>query len=652
MNISLKTHKPKDDITLINTYLNKGYDDEGRYKETLTLIYKDNKTGMKYKEEIENPAYEYYVLKPEYRVPYPQLYVPVDHCEVHRCRRARLERDIATSIGKKEWYEDKVRSNDRKAIRNIHRDPTVFLSDNNVEDHYRFWFSKTYKNDICSVTKSFFDIEVDGIEIVGQFPEPGECPVNAITVIFQDRMETYTFLLRNPANPLIEEFEKELSITGTKELKEFVLKHVSEHNTVDGVPFYFGLENMSFNISFYDDEIMLIRDFFRAMNTFKPDFALAWNQAFDIPYLIARCERLGYAPEDIICHPDFVDKKCKYFIDERNKDVFEERCDYFDCSSYTVYLDQLIQYASRRKGQTKTISYALDAIGDLVANVKKLDYKDITQQIEVLPYKNYKVFVFYNVCDTISQYCIEYRTQDVEYVFGKTTMNNTRYSKIHRQTVYLTNRGQSILWDHGFVRGNNNNLDNPREDYPGAFVADPLLVSDKSRISINGTPSNIFANLFDSDFKSLYPSIMRQCNMFPHTQIGFIIIAAKIIHAKQNRTHYQYYTPSGQFCEDLQTHQWLEFAERWFGLLGFKDLCDYIIKTYTNDIKPAYEMHTPYSIYPTESNGRYYFPFYTRINPRTGYYHPFEVCTEMNDDLKFRMKEWSDRVAVTPNQSF
>ena len=468
MLLELKSHKPGANITIINTVVDRYRDDDGKYKERLTIIYKDADTGLKYKEEIQDPLYEYYTIRPEYRRGTPVMYEQLNHCDMHRVKRLSLEKDIAKNLGLKKWYEDKIRENDRRAIRGIHKSPDVLMSDNNIEDHYRFWFANTFTNDICSISKAFFDIEVDGIEIAGQFPEPGECPVNAITVVFQDRMETYTFLLRNPNNPQIAEFETYLQNGGVEELRAFLLNHVSENNiNSKGERFFFGLENMKFNIVFYDDEMLLIRDFFRAINTFKPDFALAWNQSFDIPYLIARCERLGYDPAEIICHPDFDKKRCFYFIDERNKNEFEERCDYFDCSCYTVYLDQMIQYASRRKGQTKTLSYSLDFIGELVAHVRKLDYKNITQQIEELPYKDYKTFVFYNICDTMVQYCVEYFTQDVEYVFGKVIMNNTRYSKIHRQTIYLTNRGQQILWERGFVKGNNVNLDNPKEEYPG-----------------------------------------------------------------------------------------------------------------------------------------------------------------------------------------
>ena len=41
----------------------------------------------------------------------------------------------------------------------------------------------------------------------GDFPEPGECPVNAITLVSDSTKTVYTLLLENDKNPLIEKFK-------------------------------------------------------------------------------------------------------------------------------------------------------------------------------------------------------------------------------------------------------------------------------------------------------------------------------------------------------------------------------------------------------------------------------------------------------------
>ena len=139
------------------------------------------------------------------------------------------------------------------------------------------------------------------------------------------------------------------------------------------------------------------RSYINYINNLKPDFVLAWNMAFDIPYIIQRIVNLGYNPKDIMCHPDFKYKEVSYMIDERNKFNYEERNDFAKISSYSVYLDQMIHFASRRKGQAAIANYRLDYIGQITCGVKKLDYSHITEKLSELPYKDYETFVFYNI---------------------------------------------------------------------------------------------------------------------------------------------------------------------------------------------------------------------------------------------------------------
>lgn len=506
----IKGRQQGDNITLVNTMFYRRTDPrDNKFKEFLTLIYKDCDTGLKYKEEIIDPDYEYFVINPDKRVNYPRLFAPKSDVESVIVPYKDLEKDIAKRVGMTEYFYENIRNGNRSENRKLHMHPDIFNSDMNIEDHYRYRFGKMYKNEPCKITKSFFDIEVDSINMVGDFPQPGECPVNAITLILQEQQEVYTFLLRNKNNPQIGEFEKSVQDGSIfPELEAFIVEKVGGPEMAEKYNIHF-----KYNFLFYDeeDEINLIKDLFNAINAFKPDFALAWNMSFDIPYMIARIRNLGYNPEDIMCSEDFKNKIAEYYVDERMKSEFAERGDFALISAYTVYLDQMIHFASRRKGQSKFISFTLDFIGEAIAKVKKLDYKHITTNIAELPYKSFKTFVFYNIMDTIVQHCIEHMTGDIDYVFSKCNMNNTRYSKAHRQTVYLTNRGIKEFYntDDGYIMGNNVNKFNQKPDtkFPGAFVADPVKVNNYSRLSIYGRLVDIFDNLDDFDYASLYPSI-------------------------------------------------------------------------------------------------------------------------------------------------
>ncbi len=647
----IKGRNPGDNITIMNAMMIQGTDpSDGKYKQSMTIVYKDLDSGIKHVEEIENPDYEYYKIKPDKRVDYNRLFVPKEDVEKITVPYNELEKSIATDLNMKPYYYDNIRNGNRRENKKLHLHPDIFNSDMNIEDHYRFRFDKLYKNESCPITKSFFDIEVDSINMMGDFPEPGECPINAVSLIVQDIKTVFVFLLRNSKNPLIEQFEKEAATPELfKELSDFVIDALGGYERAEK----FNALDLKFNFLFYDecDEINLINDIFVAINNYKPDFALAWNMGFDIPYIIARIRALGYNPEDIMTHKDFKHKIAQYYVDERNKNEFAERGDFAAISSYTVYLDQMIEFASRRKGQSRFLSFSLDYIGETIAKVRKLDYKHITTNIAELPYKDYKTFVFYNIMDTIVQYCIEAMTKDLEYVFGKALINNTRYSKVHRQTVYLTNRATKQFERKGFIIGNNSNKYNmkPDQKFPGAFVADLRKVDNTSKMKVYGRFIDIFNNLVDFDYASLYPSLIRQFNIAMNTIIGLMTIDEQV-HDKENISNMDNWSRAGAFMEDIQSQQWLEFNSRWFNLPDYGTLYHEIEFFFTN-IMQAY-------------NGMRYFDREGYVQPiifndANLLYEPIlfeDTRREVNDrfvpyDIN-KWEEWRQHAIEHPNQRY
>ena len=585
----IKNYPPGSDITLFNTMYFYAKKDENTNKwsnDSIDLIYRDNVTGEKKLEHIESPDYEFYIAKDDVKIDHHMLFIEQDKVEKIITPYSELEKTIAELTGNSEFYYENIKMGQRAQNKKLHTHPRVFNSDSNIEEHYRFRFNNLYKNETFNITKSYFDIEADTIDMRGDFPEPGECPVNAITIISDVNNKVYTLLLRNRNNPLIQQFEDSIGDALFTELKDFVREQVGGWKN----EIRYGLDKLDYGFLFYDeeDEINLIYDLFKLINTLKPDFVLAWNMGFDIPYLIERIKILGYRPEDIICHPDFPIKTAQYVKDDVDRKTgnfkdMAERGDFAKISSYSVFLDQMIQFASRRKGQSAFQSFKLDYIGEIITGVNKLDYHHITTSLAKLPYVDYKTFVFYNIVDTIVQKCIEVKTGDIDYIFNKCLLNNTRYSKGHRQTVYLVNRGTKEFYDDGFIIGNNNNRSNQKPDtkFPGAFVADPRKTNDYSKIKIGGVAVNLYNNLDDYDYSSLYPSIMREFNIAPHTQIGKIIID-EIIYQNENPFNSEYYTRGGAFIEDLQCKTYLEFGHRWLHLAKYSDLYKDIIEYYTN----------------------------------------------------------------------
>lgn len=584
------------DLSLLNTIYH--YPQRNSHG-AIDLIIKDNVSGEKFLETIEDPEYDYYMINNDVHVDHNFFFIEKEKTTHITVPYRTLLKDIAERTDNMNFYIDNINNGNRFNNQRLHTVPRVMGSDSDIEDHFRWKFSNKYKNELGNISKAYFDIEVDGIKAKGDFPEPGECPINAISIIDDIENSVHTYLLRNPENPLIEQFEKRVGPDLYSKLKTFVIDSVGGWEKAAS----FKIDKLGYKFHFYDekDELQMIKDLFDRINTLKPDFVLVWNMAFDMTYINARIRKLGANPEDIICHKDFKFKVAAYVIDERNMNDFAERNDFAKISSYSVYLDQLIQFASRRKGQSAIANYRLDYIGELVCGVKKLDYHHITNNINKLPYLDYETFVFYNIIDTIVQYCIEQKVNDIGNVFNNVLLNNTRYTKIYRQTIYLKNRAIKSFYNSGFIMGNNVNKDNTKTKFPGAFVSDPRMNSDYSKKRINNKPVSIYDNLNDFDYKALYPSITSESNMAPNTIIAHITIP-ELVYEFENRFKRDSvkYKREGQFLEDLQSHVWLEFFHRWFHMASYEEMYDDVIEYFSREAHPAGKLglHTPNGMVP------------------------------------------------------
>ena len=587
------------DITILNTsYIREKKDDDdgsSAYVDYLFILFKDNKTGEKHYCIKNSPSYTYYMVKNGGKLKHHFMFIEEDELEPYTCPYSKLLYDIATKNNFKEWFYNNIRMNNFAGNRQLHTLNHVFYSDIDIEDYYRALFAERYTNEPCKLNKAYLDIEVDGRNRMGEFPESGECPINAISFLNDENNTSYQFILEDKTAPnynMIQEYKKYInSQNGINELKQFITNTVGGYKKANK----YEIDKLQYKFLFYEDEAAMIYDLFQLMRELSPDILLIWNMAFDLSYIRDRIDKLGYNPLDFICDDSIPVKFFRFYVDERNKNEFAERGDFVSVSSYTVWLDQMIQFASRRKGRGQYVSFKLDDIGKEIAGVRKLDYSNITTDIMQLPYLNFKIFSWYNVMDTIVQKCIEAKTQDVEYVTTKSLINNTRLSKAHRQSVYLANRFRKEFKQKGFIMGNNVNIWNekPTEKYPGAMVGDPTHNSGEPMIKLP-TGQSIFVadNVIDYDYKSLYPSITIENNMAPNTQRGKLYIDEQV-HDKEHWDMYTSdeetakYSRAGEMLENMMSGNHIEFCHRWLHLGNIKEVLDDMIELYSAiSIKP------------------------------------------------------------------
>ena len=566
--------------------------------DTMTIVYKDNTTGKKGIEVIENPKYVFYMLKNNIPTPnYDMFFTDMKNLDEIICRYRDINKAIAEKLDQYEGttkytdlFKKNVRDGNYKANMDFQKSRRVFGSDIPINDFYRMRFAEQYKNTETPVSRAYLDIEVDVKLSPTDFPTNGNCPINAISYFEHDTKRLFTFLLnQKDVNPKSNEFCTTVDNRAfNEEFKGFLNETLGSEKVKD-----FKLENIQTKVLTYDDELTLLKDLFGYINYTKPDFLMVWNMSFDIPFIINRILALGGNPKEIMCIHDIspLYENCNYIVDSDHED-FSTKGDYADITSYTVYLDQLIQFASRRRGGAQYRSYSLDYIGNEMAGVQKLHYENIAANVMELPYNDYRTFVKYNMMDVLVQYCIEFKADDILYVFDKALLNCTEYKKVHRQTIYLSNRATIMFKNFGnYVLGNNLNKFKPKPTvkYEGAYVADPCKFGDKYKDKVNGVPIMRASNAIDFDFTRLYPSITQEYNMAPNTEIGYIKIPDKIYEA-ENATHNEKYTRSGQFIEDMTSECDIEFAHRWFNLASFKEAYADIIEYFNTEESPFYRL--------------------------------------------------------------
>ena len=264
-------HLDKDNLMLVNIIYH-GPKKQTDYNDYLDIIYKDLKTGEKKLETIESPKIEIYFAKPEARnFDYNRTFIELENAEIHVCNYKDVPFYIAKQAGSEyvNYINNAIKTGNRSKIKNIHKYKYVFGSDYDIENWYKIqWFLNNHNDKEKPITKQFLDIEVDSIDIEG-FPREGECPINAVTIVDEDSMTSFTFLLRNDKNPQIKEFEDTID--------EFIQEL---HDAFDETYGY-----IDYRFYMYDDERDLIKDVFKLINTLKRDFILIWNMSrVDAPY--------------------------------------------------------------------------------------------------------------------------------------------------------------------------------------------------------------------------------------------------------------------------------------------------------------------------------------------------------------------------------
>jgi DNA polymerase elongation subunit (family B) len=563
--------------------------------DVLIKILKDEDTGEKEVEILRRPEITYYVNKEESDLQVNSI--PIEDVREVTTTSDNIVKSVAYELGLEDFFWNCIKERKFAQSRAVFLDPNVHGSDVNLEDyyigkHYEEYPIEGLKNQL---TKAFFDIEVDSIDIVG-FPEAdkAECPVNAISFFNDSNMTLYELLLNDPDNLSQIKFKKK------DNLKKFKNRIKEKYKDMIGL-------DIKVKIVFYDDEIELISDFFSLVHILKPDYCMAWNLTnFDIPYLITRLAVLGESPEDIICDPD-VGGYYWYCLDIDNKTSDPtEKSSSFQCVDFTNWQDALLLYANLRKQFGKKESYKLDDIALEEVGVPKVHFKNPRTTIKTSCYDDYEEFTEYSMHDSMLLFMLEHKNKDCDMIQMVSAKTETRVIKALKKTVCIKNLARRFYYNKGYIMSNNHNAvygginEHSGQDFRGAFVADPNLNKSLGKL-INGILSKfVFENVVDFDLSSLYPSIILAFNVDATTQIGLVKFRTICIDKETNESYYedeldfgdmneaekkqelQNYTivenkfSADELFDDLVSQDYINIANKYYDLPNVQEMLDII----------------------------------------------------------------------------
>lgn len=583
----------------------------------LYLIWKDLNTNEKFMQAIEEPSIEIYFEKPELRNHlYNKTYEYTDNLNKKHVKYKNIIYAIANEMGDlgKQKLQECFNTNNYKSLNEFLLYPYVFGADFDVRVWWRYQWYKAFENNRPKkLTKGFMDIEVDIMESNGNI-DPVFCPIDLVTLIDADKKQSYTFSLigvnyREKDMSTMNSYEKEKEIKKREMYKsrlkqqEYVVNNQDELQRKVHEMFDESYPGMDYHFYFYKDERKMLVHLFQLINTLKLDFIAIWNIAFDIPFIINRLEALGMEPAEVMCHPDFPVKQCWFKKDTRNFAI-KNKNDWFNISSYTIFIDQMRNYAAIRKGTKELRSTKLTYIAQKELQDEKLDYSE-DGTIKTLSYNNYIKYILYNIKDVLLQVGIEERTNDMDTFYISSYKNITPYESVFKQTVKLRNVQYKSYMDIGMVPGINTNAilnvdvkskthDDDEDDdeeeessFEGALVGNPKLINNFGVKLFGRKTNNIFKYSIDFDMSSFYPSSNIAMNIDPSTLIFKTILDPSQYKPRGGNLPFNgitdvqlvdtnsdsfFYDVAKEAFDNFQTKNYISTGHKWLNMPSIKDI--------------------------------------------------------------------------------
>lgn len=246
------------------------------------------------------------------------------------------------------------------------------------------------------------------------------------------------------------------------------------------------------------DEVVLLGSFLEFFEKDYPDIVATWNgELFDIPYLVNRISR-------VLSEDD--SKRLSPYRNLIGKEIFTK----FGRKAEKFYIEGIanLDYMNVYKKfcPIQRESYSLGSIGALELGETKVEYEE--SNLSSLADKNWKQFVEYNIQDVNLLVKLE---EKLSYLSILRSLSHVGLTNLETAMSTI-----SIVAGAVAIQAKKNNKIIPtfphKEDdgvtIEGGFVSEPQRGFHEAVISF--------------DANSLYPNLIRTCNMSPETKVGTI----------------------------------------------------------------------------------------------------------------------------------
>ena len=456
----------------LNIYYNGG-DYTKQNDDWIDIIFKDMDTGRKFVKTIVNPDIEIWVVKPEYRdFNYIKNFMMKKYCTPIKMKYKTRFLTLSKILNMKP--------------KDVKYSPYIFQADMKIEHFYLMQFIMEYGNDRSKkLSMGFLDTENDIFQVTG-FPEPGEAPMNCVTYIDKERMQSYTLVLKKDNIPYTNEdhpkhkIYEDIRASFHKQVDEFEAHTVDFQKELhENFDDSYGVFN--YNILLFDDELNMFKVLFKIIKASDNDFIFIWNSPYDMSSMIERIKVLGGDPDEIIADARFKTlggSRHVMFKEDTNALVHKRK---HLCNTYTMptFVDQMVVYAGVRSARGKIACLKLNAIAQKELKDTKLDYSE-EGDIRMLPYMNFRKFVLYNFKDVGLQVGIDDKTRDSSTMYMSIIANAVLPNEIFTSTKILENSVKMFVFNlrGGYVVGSNKN-----KLYPNSYLNYKALLDDANDVS-------------------------------------------------------------------------------------------------------------------------------------------------------------------------